>query len=105
MDTVLNSLEEKLLRLSEIAAGEPAPRPLNVAAVMTHITHVRAVAATNAESLRLFAGVGFLAAAAAVLVLVFAVPAWSDMSNPAVAMDSLMDVIASSSIIDEVLSQ
>lgn len=93
-----------LQRLAERAALEPDPRPLDVAAVLSRIERCRAAAvATSEESLRLFAGVGFLASAAAALVLFFAFHAWSDMSNPALAIDSLMDVIASSTIIDEVL--
>ncbi|MGL4942389.1 MAG: hypothetical protein ACRC46_04275 [Thermoguttaceae bacterium] len=103
MGTRLNSFETALQRLTELAACEPAPKPLDVAALMNRIERCRAVVVAGEESLRLFAGVGFVATAAAALVLFLAVHAWSEMSNPAAAMDSLMDVFASSSIVSEAL--
>ncbi len=92
MDTFLTKLE----RLADLAKGRSNPGPLDVHAVMARINGLEREDDSPVLSLPLggfFAGGLAAAAAVAVGVSVMAVMAWTEMSSPFAAFDSLLNVM------------
>lgn len=93
MDNIMNRLD----KLASLAVEEPAPARLDIARVMRSVENTVPEPAVDIEAeeypFSVFAAVGAAAAVAAIVVAIFAVSAWSDINNPILAMESLMDVM------------
>lgn len=89
----MDSILEKIERLAEMAGQQNDPVPLDVSGVMARIRGLEIVEEAEALPIRFFAGGAAAAAAAAIAVSALAAMAWTDIFNPVVEMDSLMDVM------------
>ncbi|MCD7895787.1 MAG: hypothetical protein LUG50_03815 [Planctomycetaceae bacterium] len=85
---------KKIERLADLAAARSNPLPLDTNSVMLQIRALRDRDddAVMSVPLGFFAGGAALAAAAAIAVTLFAVTAWTDMSSPFAAVESLLDL-------------
>lgn len=91
----MDAFMKKLEQLSEMAALRPDPRPLDSALVMSRLHGLDCVMDDRVLSLplRFWAGGAAIAAAAAFGVTTLASTAWTEMSSPLVAVDSLFNVL------------
>ncbi|MDR1519338.1 MAG: hypothetical protein LBU23_04225 [Planctomycetota bacterium] len=83
----------KIEALSRLAAGEASPPPLNAAGIMGRVRGLEPEDPDNAVPLTFFAGGAALAAAAALAVSLLAATAWTELSDPLAAMNSLAGVM------------
>lgn len=79
-------------KLAELAGREPPPPSVNVGGVMARIAELSPDAEEEYVPIRLFAGVGAIAAVAAAVVLVFAVGSVMDLYGQS-NVDQLFDVM------------
>ncbi len=91
----MDAFMTKLERLADMAKGRSNPGPLDVNSVMAHIRGLDKEEDNRVLSFPLgfFAGGAAAAAAVAIGISVFAVMAWTDMSSPFAAFDSLLNVM------------
>lgn len=90
MDELMNKIE----RLAAMAGSRSVPKPLDCAGVMDRIRGLE-VEEEDVLSLplRFYVGGAAAAAAAAIAVSLLAATAWTEMSSPLLAMDSLVEVM------------
>ncbi|MCD8351302.1 MAG: hypothetical protein LUC93_11905 [Planctomycetaceae bacterium] len=90
----MDAFLEKLDRLASMARQQSVPRPLDGDGVMARIRGLELeVAGVLSLPLRFYAGGVAAAAALAIAVTLFAATAWTEMSNPLTAIDTLVDVM------------
>ncbi len=89
----MDAFMKKIERLSEMAARRPNPLPLDAGGVLSRIRELEIEEEATQLPLMVYFGGAAAAAVVAIGVTVIASSAWSDMSNPFVAMSSLGDVV------------
>ncbi len=92
----MDAFVTKLERLAELAKERSSPGPLDVNSVMEKIRGLEREDDSRVLCLPLgsyFAGGLAAAAAVAIGISVFAVMAWTEMSSPFAAFDSLLNVM------------
>lgn len=92
----MDSFLKKIERLADLASGRADPRPLDPSGVMIRIANLPPELEEEDDSimsLKLFAGVGGIAAAAATVIFVLAASAWIDLNSTSTAIESLMEVM------------
>ncbi len=92
--TVGMDIMRKIERLAEMSAARSDPLPLDANSVMHRIGALRVEDddAVLSVPLGFFAGGAAIAAAAAIAVTLLAATAWTDMSSPFAAVESLLDI-------------
>ncbi|MCD8140796.1 MAG: hypothetical protein LUE17_13630 [Planctomycetaceae bacterium] len=90
----MDAFVEKLDRLTSMARHQSVPRPLDGESVMARIRGLEMEDdGVLSLPLRFYAGGVAAAAALALAVTLFAATAWTEMSSPIIAMDTLVDVM------------
>lgn len=89
MDAIMNKIE----RLAAMARSQSVPVPLDCDSVMARIRGLEVEEeGVLSLPLRFYAGGAAMAAVAAVAVTLLAATAWTEMTGPLAALDSLAEV-------------
>lgn len=90
----MDAFMKKIERLAEMASGAAVPQPLDATGVMARLRGLEIEDdRVLTLPLRFFAGGAAAAAALAVAVTALAATAWSEMSSPLMAFESMIDVM------------